>query len=109
MRFITTLIVYLLVFATCVAFISQQPDLSRGRHVVQLNYDWNKANTYQWKPTAHANYWYMSLDKFPELRTKMKIKTVPTIIVIDNGREVKRYEAQISTMRINVPQLEIIK
>lgn len=109
MRFVGALIVYVIVFATCAAFISQQPDLSRGRHVVQLNYDWNKANTYQWKPTAHANYWYMSLDKFPELRTKMKIKTVPTIIVIDNGREIKRYEAQISTMRINVPQLEIIK
>lgn len=109
MRFVGTLIVYVLVFATCVAFISQQPDLSRGRHVVQLNYDWNKSNTYQWKPTAHANYWYMSLDKFPELKNKMKIKTVPTIIVIDNGREVKRYEAELATMRIGVPQNEIIK
>lgn len=109
MKFIIVSIFYVIVFATTAAFISQQPDLSRGRHVVQLNYDWNKSNTYRWTPTAHANYWYMSLDKFPELKSKMKIKTVPTIIVIDNGREVKRYEAELSTMRINVPQLEIIK
>lgn len=109
MRFITALIFNVLVFAICAAFINQQPDLSRGRHVVQLNYDWNKSNTYRWTPTAHANYWYMSLDKFPELKTKMKIKTVPTIIVIENGREVKRYEAELATMKISVSQNEIIK
>lgn len=109
MRFIIVSIFYIIVFATTAAFISQQPDLSNGRHVVQFNYDWNKTNTYQWKPTANANYWYMSLDKFPELKSKMKIKTVPTIIVIQNGREVKRYEAELATMKIAVPQNEIIK
>ena len=101
--------IFVFIIAICGAFVHQQPDLSRGRHVVQFNYDWNKANTYQWKQTANANYWYMSLDKFPELKTKMKIRTVPTIVVIDNGREVKRYEAELSTMRINEPQTEILK
>jgi len=84
------------------------PNLSQGKTVVQLNYEWNKANTYQWKVVNGVNYYYLSLDKFSELKDKMKVKTVPTIIVLNNGHEIKRVEGGLM-MKISNPQNEIIK
>ena len=84
------------------------PDISKGKVVVQLNYEWNKQNSYQWKPTNGISYFYLSLDKFPELKAKMKIKTVPTIIVFNNGIESKRIDGGLM-MRIETAQAEIIK
>lgn len=84
------------------------PDINKGKVVLQLNYEWNKVNSYQWKPTPGISYYYLSLDKFPELKVKMKIKTVPTIIVLNNGIESKRYDGGLM-MRIEKPQAEIIK
>ena len=84
------------------------PNLSEGKTVVQINYDWNKVNTYQWKTVNGVRYHFLSLDKFPELKDKMKIKTVPTIIVLNNGQEVKRLEGGLM-MKISNPQSEIIK
>lgn len=84
------------------------PNLSVGKNIVQLNYDWNKVNTYPWKQTPGVKYYYLSLDKFPELKNKMKITSVPTIIVLESGREIKRFEGGMM-MKIGVPQTEIIK
>ena len=84
------------------------PDISKGKVVVQLNYEWNKQNSYQWKPTTGITYFYLSLDKFPELKAKMKIKTVPTIVVLNNGIESKRFDGGLM-MRIEKAQAEIIK
>jgi thiol-disulfide isomerase/thioredoxin len=82
------------------------PNLTQGKIVIQMNYEWNKANTYQWKPSSNVKYYYLSLDKFPELKAKMKIKTVPTIIVLNNGQEIKRLEGGM-LMKITNPQQEI--
>lgn len=84
------------------------PDITKGKVVVQLNYEWNKQNSYQWKPTNGITYFYLSLDKFPELKDKMKIKTVPTIIVLNNGIESKRFDGGLM-MRIETTQTEILK
>jgi thiol-disulfide isomerase/thioredoxin len=84
------------------------PNLNDGKTVVQINYEWNKANTYQWKTVNGVKYYFLSLDKFPELKDKMKVKTVPTIIVLNNGHEVKRLEGGLM-MKISNPQSEIIK
>jgi hypothetical protein len=84
------------------------PDINKGKVVVQLNYDWNKLNSYQWKTTSGVNYYYLSIDKFPDLKSKMKIKTVPTIIVLNNGQELKRIEGGLM-MRIETQQNEILK
>jgi len=84
------------------------PDINKGKVVVQLNYDWNKQNSYQWKLVNGISYYFLSLDKFPELKTKMKIKTVPTIIVLNNGQEEKRVEGGLM-MRIEAQQNEILK
>jgi thiol-disulfide isomerase/thioredoxin len=84
------------------------PNLNDGKTVVQINYEWNKSNTYQWKAISGVKYYFLSLDKFPELKDKMKVKTVPTIIVLNNGQEVKRLEGGL-LMKINNPQSDIIK
>jgi hypothetical protein len=84
------------------------PNLNDGKTVVQINYDWNKVNTYQWKTVNGVKYYFLSLDKFPELKDKMKVKTVPTIIVLKNGQEVKRIEGGLM-MKITSAQSEIIK
>lgn len=84
------------------------PNLSVGKNIVQLNYEWNKPNTYLWRNTPGIKYYYLSLDKFPELKSKMKITSVPTILVLENGREIKRFEGGMM-MKVNVPQTEIIK
>jgi hypothetical protein len=88
---------------------NQMPDLKNGKAIVQLNYEWNKANTYKWVNTSGVKYYYLSLDKFPyEVKEQFKIKAVPTIIVLNNGKEVKRYDGGMM-MKIDVPQSEILK
>ena len=84
------------------------PNLSVGKNIVQINYEWNKPNTYPWRNVPGIKYYYISLDKFPELKSKMRITSVPTILVLENGREVKRIEGGVM-MKISVPQTEIIK
>ena len=84
------------------------PDLSKGKVVIQMNYEWNKTNDYQWKTINGVKYYFLSLDKFPELKTRMKIKTVPTIVVLNNGQEIKRVEGGM-LMKINNSQNEIIQ
>ena len=84
------------------------PDFNKGKAVVQLNYEWNKQNVYQWKTISGVRYYFLSLDKFPELKDRMKIKTVPTIVVLNNGQEVKRFEGGL-LMKITSLQSEIIK
>jgi thiol-disulfide isomerase/thioredoxin len=87
---------------------SGQPDISKGKVVVQFNYDWNKQNTYKWVPMAGVKYYYMSLDKFPELKSKMKITTVPTVIVFLEGKEIGRVDGGLN-MSIIEPQNKILK
>jgi hypothetical protein len=84
------------------------PDINKGKVVVQLNYEWNKQNSYYWKQVNGVNYYYLSLDKFPELKSKMKIKTVPTIIVLKNGQESKRVDGGMM-MKITSAQSEIMQ
>jgi len=85
-----------------------QPDITKGKVVVQFNYDWNKQNTYKWTPMPGVKYYYMSLDKFPELKSKMKITTVPTVIVFLEGKEIGRVDGGLN-MSIIAPQNQIIK
>jgi hypothetical protein len=84
------------------------PDINKGKVVVQLNYEWNKQNSYQWRQVSGVSYCFLSLDKFPELKDKMKVKTVPTIIILNNGREAKRVEGGL-LMKITSAQSEIMQ
>lgn len=60
--------------------------------VVQFNSEWNKNNEFIWKPTQGIEYFKVDLDKNPYYKQTMKINSLPTIIIYENGKEVRRYE-----------------
>jgi hypothetical protein len=60
--------------------------------VVQFNSEWNKNNEFIWKPTPGVEYFKVDLDKNPYYKQTMKINSLPTIIIYENAKEVRRYE-----------------
>ena len=64
--------------------------------VIQFNANWNNANSVTWlnKLTdCKTSQIDIATDKTPQ--SKYKIVVVPTIIVFNQGEEVKRYQANI--------------
>jgi thioredoxin 1 len=47
------------------------------------------------------------MDKYPELKNKMNIKSLPTIIIYENGKEVKRIDGGV-LFKINQTQTQIL-
>jgi len=83
------------------------PNFRKGVWVIQYNAEFNKNNEYNWLNVGGINYHLFDLDQNIELKSKMKIHSVPTIVVYKNGREVKRWEAGMQ-FKITIPQREII-
>jgi len=71
--------------------------------VVQFNSEWNKHNEFIWKPTPGIEYFKVDLDKNPSYKHSIKINSLPTIIIYENGKEVKRHEGGLQ-MKILVSQ-----
>ena len=64
--------------------------------VVHFNAGWNSANDVEWfNKLSDANKKSLSIDD-GDIQTKYSIAIVPTIIVFDDGEEVKRYQADLS-------------
>ena len=64
--------------------------------VVHFNAGWNSANDVEWfDKLSDANKKSLSIDD-GDIQTKYSIAIVPTIIVFDDGEEVKRYQADLS-------------
>ena len=64
--------------------------------VVHFNAGWNSANDVEWfDKLSDANKKSLSIDD-SYIQTKYSIAIVPTIIVFDDGEEVKRYQADLS-------------
>ena len=64
--------------------------------VVHFNAGWNSANDVEWfDKLSDANKKNLSIDD-SDIQTKYSIAIVPTIIVFDDGEEVKRYQADLS-------------
>lgn len=77
-----------------------------GNAAVQFNSTWNKKNEYRWVPIRGMRYMEVDIDKFPQYRHKYRLKSLPTIILYNNGKEVKRFEADIM-MKLNIKPNEI--
>lgn len=77
-----------------------------GNAAVQFNSTWNRQNEYKWVPIKGVRYIEVDIDNFPEYRSKYKLKSLPTIILYNNGKEVKRFEANIM-MKLELKQNEI--
>lgn len=105
---------FLIAFISLVsAFVYMQPEnptkvnFSRGIWVVQFNASFNKNNEYKWNELPGINYHLIDLDKDEKMRRKMRITSVPTIVVFKNGRELKRWEGGMQ-FKISVRQQEIL-
>lgn len=82
--------------------------VAQGKTVLQINSSWNKVNQYRWVPNPQVRYIEMSLDEFPELKSKYQINSLPAVLVFSNGRLLKKIEGGVA-FRITIPQAEILK
>ena len=81
-------LIMVLVFTAATAFSQVK--------VVHFNAGWNSANDVEWfDKLSDANKKTLSIDD-GDIQTKYSIAIVPTIIVFDDGEEVKRYQADLS-------------
>ena len=81
-------LIMILVFTAATAFSQVK--------VIHFNAGWNSANDVEWfDKLSDANKKSLSIDD-NDIQTKYSIAIVPTIIVFDDGEEVKRYQADLS-------------
>ena len=81
-------LIMVLVFTAATAFSQVK--------VVHFNAGWNSANDVEWfDKLSDANKKSLSIDD-GDIQTKYSIAIVPTIIVFDDGEEVKRFQADLS-------------
>ena len=65
--------------------------------VTQFTADWNKQNEPEWfDKLKECELSKADIVEFPKLQKKHNIIIVPTIIIFKNGKEVKRFQADIS-------------
>ena len=64
--------------------------------VIQFNASFNSANEVTWlNNLTDCSVFNVDILKSPDLQKKHKIVVVPTILVLDNGEEVARFQANI--------------
>ena len=75
--------------------------------VVHFNAGWNEANNVEWfSKISDADKDNISIDD-AAVQKKYSIAIVPTIVVFDDGEEVKRYQADLSfTMAITRKEIQ---
>lgn len=69
--------------------------------VIHFNAEWNAANDVEWchsekKGLTDCEVSYIDISKDSEAQTKYKVVVVPTIIIINEEEEVKRFQADLS-------------
>lgn len=82
-------------------------DLSQPIVIVQFNASFNSANTYKGLETLKLPYYYVEVDKQPMLKSQHKIKSLPTVVIFKQGKEVKRWEGDVM-LKLSTP-LNVIK
>ena len=65
--------------------------------VTHFNAEWNDPNKAEWVgDLTDCDITYIDIAKNPKLQIKHKVVVVPTIIIFQDGEEIKRYQADIS-------------
>ena len=65
--------------------------------VTEFNAGWNSANNVEWLDKLNdCEVAKIDIVNDPKLQTKHKVVIVPTIIIFNDGEEVKRFQADIS-------------
>ncbi len=76
--------------------------------VIQFNSSWNSDNNFDITVLKDCEIDSVIICNEPELKDEHKIKSVPTVIIFDEGDEVIRFEANIM-MQIEATRKEIQK
>ena len=67
--------------------------------VVQFNAEWNKSNEVDWlNKLTDCKTKFIDIGKDAKSQKKYNVVVVPTIIVFNEGEEVKRFQADLSFM-----------
>ena len=102
--------IYLLILLMGLIFGSAngQSFLKNEISIVEFNSDWNKKNHLEGLDNLkNCNIYNISLCENPKYMYKFNIK-LPTIIIYNNGNEIKRYENSILfTFDIDYKQLQL--
>ena len=67
--------------------------------IVQYNAEWNKINDVEWctsKQLTDCKVSYVDIGENPEAQKEHSVVVVPTIIIFNEGKETKRYQADLS-------------
>ncbi len=77
--------------------------------VIEFYADWNEANKFtDLKHLKDCKTYRINIENEPTLKEDYTIKTIPTIIVFDNGKENIRYEADLS-LKLQITKKDIQK
>lgn len=84
--------------------VSNTENLYEGLCVVEFNASFNQENSVPWiESLSDCNGRRVDIAAEPSKQTEHKIVVVPTIIIFNEGEEVKRYQANIM-MQLEVDQ-----
>ncbi len=77
-------------------------------NVIHFNANWNAANDVKWvDDLENCKVKYIDIATDTESQSKWEIVVVPTILIINEGEEVKRYQADISfTMKATLEDVQ---
>ena len=82
-----------------IPFISYSQDICEGNGelcVIQFNASFNSANSVEWwGDLTDCSTSHVDIMKNADLQKQYKIVVVPTILILDNGEEVARFQANI--------------
>ena len=81
--------------------------VAHGKSVIQINAGWNKANQYKWVPNPTIKYSEISLDEFPELKSKFNVQSLPLMLFYTNGKITERVDGGMA-FKITTPQAQLI-
>ena len=97
----------LFLVAFCLCSFSELNITKKGIVVVHYNAEFNSSNNYtDIVKIKDAKIFKAWIDKSPEIKAQERIRSVPTIVLYKNGKEIKRWEAGLS-LSLNVPYLDI--
>jgi len=99
----------LLFVALCLCSFNELNITQRGIVVVHYNATFNSSNNYtDIVKIKDAKIFKAWIDKSPEMKVQEHIRSVPTVVVYKNGREIKRWEAGLM-LSLSVSYLDIQK
>tara|TARA_R100001510_G_C7632950_1_gene191537 strand:+ start:365 stop:739 length:375 start_codon:yes stop_codon:yes gene_type:complete len=81
----------------------------KGVVIIHYNAEFNSSNSYkEISKIKDAKIYKAWIDKTPQLKQEEGIRSVPTIILYQNGNEVKRWEGGLQ-LKLTVPLQEVQK